>query len=82
MRLVKNSQGDYCHHRGQYQEQYDTMKSSFPGAVVHASPILNQSGEADIIDIWRCAEPIPQEWYEYDRNGLAESSRQSVSAEP
>ena len=33
-------------------------------------PALTKAEEADIIDIWRCAEPIPPEWYEYDRNGL------------
>src|SRR5215469_13749211 len=33
-------------------------------------PALIKAEEADIIDIWRCAEPIPPEWYEYDRNGL------------
>ena len=33
-------------------------------------PALTKAGEADIIDIWRCAERIPPEWYEYDREGL------------
>jgi hypothetical protein len=33
-------------------------------------PALTKAEEADIIDIWRCAERIPPEWYEYDREGL------------
>jgi hypothetical protein len=33
-------------------------------------PALTRAEEADIIDIWRCAEPIPPEWYEHDREGL------------
>jgi hypothetical protein len=33
-------------------------------------PTLTKAEEADIIDIWRCAEPIPPEWYEFDHNGL------------
>jgi hypothetical protein len=34
------------------------------------APALARAEEADIIDIWRCAEPIPPEWYEHDREGL------------
>jgi hypothetical protein len=33
-------------------------------------PTLTKAEEADIIDIWRCAEPIPPEWYEFDHHGL------------
>jgi hypothetical protein len=33
-------------------------------------PALTKAEEADIIDIWRCAEVAPPEWYEYDRDGL------------
>jgi hypothetical protein len=33
-------------------------------------PALTRAEEADMIDIWRCAEPIPPEWYEHDRKGL------------
>ena len=33
-------------------------------------PALTRAEEADIIDIWRCAEPIPPEWYSYDYDGL------------
>jgi hypothetical protein len=33
-------------------------------------PVLTKAEEADIIDIWRSAERIPPEWYEYDRDGM------------
>jgi hypothetical protein len=33
-------------------------------------PALTRAEEADPIDLWRCAEPIPPEWYEYDYDGL------------
>ena len=33
-------------------------------------PALTRAEDADIIDIWRCADTIPPEWYEYDREGL------------
>ena len=33
-------------------------------------PVLSRAEQADIVDIWRCAEPIVPEWYEHDRAGL------------
>ncbi len=33
-------------------------------------PVLTRAEEADIVDIWRCAEKIVPEWYEYDRAAL------------
>jgi HipA-like kinase len=33
-------------------------------------PALSKAEEADITDIWRCAEPIPPEWYGYDHDAL------------
>jgi hypothetical protein len=33
-------------------------------------PALTIAEEAEIVDIWRCAERIPSEWYEHDREGL------------
>ena len=29
-------------------------------------PALTRAEEADIIDVWRCSEPIPPEWYGHD----------------
>jgi hypothetical protein len=40
------------------------------GADWLAEPALTKAEEADIIDVWRCAEPIPPEWYEFDYHGL------------
>ena len=34
-------------------------------------PALTKAEEADIIDLWRCAEPIPPEWYGHDCDALA-----------
>ncbi len=33
-------------------------------------PILTKAEEADGIDLWRCAECIPPEWYQFDAEGL------------
>lgn len=33
-------------------------------------PALTKAEDADSIDIWRCADPIPPEWYDYDINAL------------
>jgi hypothetical protein len=33
-------------------------------------PTLTRAEEADLTDIWRCAEPIPQEWYGHDSAAL------------
>jgi len=33
-------------------------------------PALTRAEEADLVDLWRCAEPIPPEWYQYDYNAL------------
>jgi len=33
-------------------------------------PVLTKAEEAEDIDLWRCAEYIPPEWYDYDSEGL------------
>jgi hypothetical protein len=33
-------------------------------------PVLSKAEEADLMDIWRCAEPIPPEWYGHDKPAL------------
>jgi hypothetical protein len=33
-------------------------------------PALTRAEEADNLDVWRCAECIPPEWYGYDHDGL------------
>jgi hypothetical protein len=33
-------------------------------------PALTKAEEADVIDIWRCTESIPPEWYAYERPAL------------
>lgn len=33
-------------------------------------PALTRAEEADIVDLWRCAEPIPPEWYGHDHAAL------------
>lgn len=33
-------------------------------------PALTKAEESDPVDLWRCAEPIPPEWYEFDHDGL------------
>jgi hypothetical protein len=31
---------------------------------------LTKAEEADVLDLWRCADPIPPEWYDYDTQAL------------
>jgi hypothetical protein len=33
-------------------------------------PALTKAEQCDIIDIWRCAESVPPEWYDWDHAGL------------
>ena len=33
-------------------------------------PVLTKAEEADLVDIWRCAEPIPPEWHGHDHEAL------------
>ena len=33
-------------------------------------PVLTKAEEADVLDVWRCAECIPPEWYDCDSEGL------------
>lgn len=33
-------------------------------------PVLTKAEEAEEIDLWRCAECVPPEWYGYDSEGL------------
>ena len=33
-------------------------------------PALTKAEEGEILDVWRCAEQIPAEWYEHDQDSL------------
>ena len=33
-------------------------------------PALTRAEECDMVDLWRCAEPIPSEWYAHDHEAL------------
>jgi hypothetical protein len=35
-------------------------------------PALTRAEEADPVDLWRCAELIPPEWFEYDYDALSQ----------
>src|SRR5882724_3013237 len=42
-------------------------------------PTLTKAEQADMIDIWRCAEAIVPEWYRHDSEGLERSTSRSKS---
>lgn len=76
-RAVFIDQG-YCFNAGEWTFPDTPLRGAYPRECVYTAvtgwesfePALTRAEEADLIDLWRCAEPIPPEWYEYDRDGL------------
>ena len=33
-------------------------------------PALTKAEEAEPLDLWRCADPVPPDWYDYDYDAL------------
>lgn len=68
----------YCFNAGDWTFPDSPLRGVYARNCVYASvtgwqsfePSLAKAEEADIIDIWRCAEPIPPEWYGYDHVAL------------
>jgi hypothetical protein len=68
----------YCFNAGDWTFPDSPLRGVYARNCVYASvtgwqsfePALTKGEEADIIDIWRCAEPIPPEWYGYDHAAL------------
>jgi hypothetical protein len=69
----------YCFNAGEWTFPDSALRGVYARNCVYASvtgweafePALTKAEEADLIDLWRCAEPIPPEWYECDYDGLS-----------
>jgi hypothetical protein len=68
----------YCFNAAEWTFQDSPLRGVYARNRVYASvkgwesfePALSKAEQADIIDIWRCAEQIPPEWYGCDYDAL------------
>src|SRR5579859_1905341 len=68
----------YCFNAGEWTFPDSPLRGVYARNCVYADirgwesfePALSKAEEADTIDIWRCAEQIPPEWYGYDHDAL------------
>lgn len=68
----------YCFNAGEWTFPDSPLRGVYARNCVYAGvsgwqsfePALTRAEESDVIDIWRCAESIPPEWYAYDREAL------------
>jgi hypothetical protein len=68
----------YCFNAGEWDFPDSPLRGVYARNCVYASvtgwesfePALTKAQECDIVDVWRCAEPIPPEWYGHDRGAL------------
>lgn len=69
----------YCFNAGEWTFPDSPLRGAYARNSVYAAvtgwdyfePALSRAEEAEMLDLWRCAEPIPPEWYEYDLDGMA-----------
>jgi hypothetical protein len=77
-RAVFIDQG-YCFNAGEWTFPDCPLRGVYAKNCVYAhvkgwdafEPALTRAEEMDIGDIWRIAAEIPEEWYEFDRDGLS-----------
>jgi hypothetical protein len=68
----------YCFNAGEWTFPDAPLRGVYARNCVYAGvtgweafePALTRAEEADPIDLWRCAEPIPPEWYGDDYAAL------------
>lgn len=76
-RTLLIDQGD-CFNAAQWNFSDLTIHGVYPRTGVYQAvtgwksfePVLTRAEEADLGDLWRCAERIPAEWYDHDTDGL------------
>jgi hypothetical protein len=76
-RTVLIDQG-YCFNAGEWTFSDSALRGVYARNCVYTfvtgwdafEPALTRAEEADPIDLWRCAEPIPPEWYGHDYDAL------------
>jgi len=70
----------YCFNATEWNFPDCALRGTYARNVVYAGvtgwdsfePALTKAEEADLVDLWRCAEPIPAEWYGHDHAALEE----------
>lgn len=68
----------YCFNAGEWTFTDSPLRGVFSRNCVYAGvtgweafePAISRAEEADIGDIWRCAQPIPSEWYRHEHDAL------------
>jgi hypothetical protein len=68
----------YCFNAGEWTFPDSALRGVYARNCVYAGvtnwksfePALTRAEEADIIDLWQCAETIPPEWYGYEYGAL------------
>lgn len=68
----------YCLNAGEWDFPDSALRGVYARNCVYANvtgwesfePALAKAEEAELVDIWRCAEGIPPEWYGHDCEGL------------
>ncbi len=68
----------YCFNAGEWDFPDSPLSGVYARNCVYANvtgwesfePVLTKAEECDIVDLWRCAEPIPPEWYGHEYKAL------------
>jgi hypothetical protein len=68
----------YCFNAGEWTFLDSALRGVYARDCVYAGvrgwdsfePALTRAEDADLVDLWRCVEPIPPEWYAYDYSAL------------
>jgi HipA-like kinase len=68
----------YCFNAGEWDFPDSPLRGVYARNCVYATvtgwesfePALTKAEECDIVDLWRCADPIPPEWYGHDHEAL------------
>ena len=68
----------YCFNAGEWDFPDSPLRGVYARNCVYANvtgwesfePALTKAEDCDIVDLWRCADPIPPEWYGHDHDAL------------
>ena len=80
----------YCFNAGEWSFPDSPLRGIYARNCVYTcvtgweafEPALTRAEEVDPIDLWRCAEPIPPEWYAYESRCFGASGRIALPAPP
>jgi hypothetical protein len=68
----------YCFNAGEWDFSDSALRGVYASNCVYRDvtgwesfePVLTKAEQVSMLDLWRCAESIPPEWYEHDSEGL------------